>query len=90
MPDDMTLEWKMDVLRRQIRESVTRSIQRTDCARKATELGGIIHVRRHLASSPIFKGIPDFRQMRIKILRAENIDELFDLMAQAEILIKKH
>jgi tRNA-dihydrouridine synthase len=90
LPDDMTLEWKMDVLKRQIRESVECSLKRTDNPRKATELGGIMHVRRHLASSPIFKGIPDFRQIRIKILRAETMEELFDLMNQAEIMIKKH
>ena len=90
VPDDMTLEWKMDVLRRQVKESVKCSLSRTDNPRKATELGGIMHVRRHLASSPVFKGIPDFRQMRIKILRAETMEELFDLMNQAEIIIKKH
>jgi hypothetical protein len=51
-------------------------------------LGGIIHVRRHLASSPVFKGIPDFRKLRIQILRAETMDELFDLLDQAERFIK--
>ncbi len=86
--DDMTTEWKMAVLRRQVQSSVAYSMKRTDCARKATELGGIIHVRRHLASSPLFKGIPDFRKMRIKILRAETMDELFDLLNQAELMIK--
>ena len=87
--DEMPTVWKMDVLRRQIRSSVDYSMQRTDCARKATELGGIIHVRRHLASSPIFKGIPNFRQMRIRILRSESMSELFDLLSEAEELIKK-
>ena len=87
--DEMPTAWKMDVLRRQIRSSVDYSMQRTDCARKATELGGIIHVRRHLASSPIFKGIPNFRQMRIRILRSESMSELFDLLSEAEELIKK-
>lgn len=85
--DEMTLEWKMDVLRRQIRESVACSLARTDNPRKATELGGIMHVRRHLANSPIFKGIPDFRKTRIQILRAETMDELFDLLDQAETLL---
>ena len=85
---DMTLEWKMDVLRRQVRESVANSLTRTDKPQKATELGGIIHVRRHLASSPVFKGIPDFRKLRIQILRAETMDELFDLLDQAERFIK--
>jgi hypothetical protein len=59
-------------------------MQRTDCARKATELGGIIHVRRHLAASPLFKGIPDFRQTRIRMLRAESMDELFAILDEAE------
>ena len=85
--DEMTLEWKMDVLRRQIRESVACSLARTDNPRKATELGGIMHVRRHLANSPIFKGIPDFRKTRIQILRAETMDELFALLDQAETLL---
>ena len=80
----LTTKWKMDVLRRQIRESVAGSMQRTDCARKATELGGIIHVRRHLAASPLFKGIPDFRQTRIQMLRAESMDELFAILDEAE------
>lgn len=80
----LTNEWKMNVLRRQIRESVAGSMQRTDCARKATELGGIIHVRRHLAASPLFKGIPDFRQTRIRMLRAESMDELFAILDEAE------
>ena len=83
-PTEMTTAWKFDVLRRQIRESVAGSMQRTDCARKATELGGIIHVRRHLAASPLFKGIPDFRQTRIRMLRAESMDELFAILDEAE------
>ena len=82
--DEMTTTWKLDVLRRQIRESVAGSMQRTECARKATELGGIIHVRRHLAASPLFKGIPDFRHTRIRMLRAESMDELFAILDDIE------
>lgn len=85
---DMTLDWKMDVLRRQIRESVACSLRRTDNPKRATELSGIIHVRRHLANSPLFKGIPDFRKTRIRILRAETTDELFALLDEAEAMIK--
>ena len=33
-----------------------------------------------MAASPLFKGIPDFRQTRIKMLRAETVEELFDIM----------
>lgn len=79
----LSTNWKLDVLRRQIRKSVECSMQRTDCARKATELGGIIHVRRHLASSPLFKGIPDFKPTRIRMLRAETMDELFKILDEA-------
>lgn len=80
----MDTTWKLNVLRRQIRQSVALSLRRTDCARKATELGGIIHVRRHLAASPLFKGIPNFRQTRIRMLRAETMDELFAILDEIE------
>ena len=88
----MTLEWKINVLKEQVSKSVEYSLREDNALkeRKRTELGGIIHVRRHLASSPIFKGIPDFRQMRIKILRAESQDELFSLLDQAYLLIRQH
>ena len=44
------------------------------------ERGGIIHSRRHLAASPVFKGIPDFKKTRVAMLRAETIDELFSIL----------
>ncbi len=84
----LSTDWKLDVLRRQIRKSVECSMQRTDCPRKATELGGIIHVRRHLASSPLFKGIPDFKQTRIRMLRAETMDDLFKILDEAAEKLK--
>lgn len=60
---------KFDVLRRQIRES----IERID------EYRGILHIRRHLAATPLFKALPDFRQTRIAMLRAETEKELLGL-----------
>lgn len=75
----LTARWKLDVLRREILKSV-------ELAPKG-ELGGIIHVRRHLASSPLFKGIPDFRQTRIKMLRADTVEELFSVLDEVEALI---
>lgn len=66
---------KMSLLRRQVRES----IQRID------EYRGILHIRRHLAASPLFKGLPDFRPTRIRMLRAETeaeILEIFDEIAE--------
>jgi nifR3 family TIM-barrel protein len=87
--DIMTLDWKMDVLKRQVRTSVAYSLREDNALkeRKRTELGGIIHVRRHLANCPLFKGIPDFRQTRVKILRAETQEELFDLLDEAKARI---
>ena len=41
------------------------------------ERRGILHVRRHLAASPLFKGIPNFKETRIAMLRAETKEELF-------------
>ncbi len=84
--ETMTLDWKFNVLRRQIEQSVAYSLREDNelKERKRTELGGIIHVRRHLASSPLFKGVTDFRQTRIAILRAETKEELFTLLDEAK------
>ena len=46
------------------------------------EYRGILHTRRHLAASPIFKGIPNFRSKRIAILRAEHLDELLNILEE--------
>lgn len=46
------------------------------------ERKGIVHSRRHFAASPVFKGLPDFKQTRIQLLRTENKEELFLLMDQ--------
>lgn len=43
-------------------------------------LKGIIHCRRHLAATPVFKGIPDFKETRITMLRAETLNELFGII----------
>ena len=74
----LSLDWKLDILKEQTLTSVAR----------LGELSGIRHVRRHLAASPLFKGIPDFRQTRIKMLRAETVDELFEIMEQTCELIR--
>ena len=47
---------------------------------KSAELCGILHTRRHLAASPVFKGIPNFREMRIAMLRAEKKDDLLAIL----------
>lgn len=66
----MTSGWKLAVLKEQVRQSVQRIGERR----------GILHIRRHLAASPLFKGIPDFRSTRIAMLRAETVDELFRIL----------
>ena len=63
---------KLDILEEQLRINV----QRID------EYRGILHTRRHLAASPIFKGIPDFRQTRIAMLRAETVADLTRILEE--------
>lgn len=47
---------------------------------KNGERGGILHSRRHLAASPLFKGINDFKRTRIEMLRASTKEELFEVL----------
>ena len=70
----MDFKWKLDVLREQLRINVER----------IDEYRGILHTRRHLAASPIFKGIPNFRQTRIAMLRATTMDELTHILDEIE------
>ncbi len=75
----MSADWKLDVLKEQVLTSVAR----------IDEYRGILHVRRHLAASPLFKGIPNFKQMRIAMLRAETTEELFSIMEQTRPLLNE-
>ena len=68
----LTLDDKIDILEEQLRINVER----------IDEYRGIIHTRRHLASSPIFKGIPDFKSTRIAMLRATKVDELIGILEE--------
>lgn len=61
--------WKMDVLRQEVLQSVAR----------LDEYRGILHIRRHLAATPLFKGLPNFRDTRIAMLRADTVEELFSI-----------
>lgn len=62
--------WYLDILKKQVEQSVERLDERR----------GILHIRRHLAATPLFKGIPDFKQTRVAMLRAETVAELFDIL----------
>lgn len=78
--EPLSVSDKMSVLRRQLKESIDRLDERR----------GILHIRRHLAATPLFKGIPNFRDIRIAMLRAENFIELSAILdkIESEILIK--
>ena len=75
---ELTLDEKIDVLEEQLRIN----IERID------EYRGILHTRRHLAASPVFKGIPNFRETRIKMLRAEKADDLLAILEQCRELLR--
>ncbi len=72
--EPLSVREKFDVLRRQVRES----IERID------EYRGILHIRRHLAATPLFKGLPDFRQTRIALLRAETEEEILRIFDEID------
>lgn len=65
---------KMNILRRQIQESIDR----------IDEYRGILHIRRHLAATPLLKGIPNFKETRIRMLRADTLDELTKILDEIE------
>lgn len=62
--------WYLDIIKKQVMQSVERLDERR----------GILHIRRHLASTSLFKGIADFKQTRVAFLRAETVDELFSIL----------
>ena len=66
----LSFDWKMATLRQQVLDSVELLDERR----------GILHVRRHLANSPMFKGIPNFKETRIAMLRAETVKDLFSIL----------
>ena len=74
----LTLDDKIYILEEQLRINVER----------IDEYRGILHTRRHLASSPIFKGIPDFRQTRIAMLRAETVADLTAILEECRVRLK--
>ena len=65
------MSWCVEILK----EHVERSIEWIGDERK-----GIVHSRRHFAASPVFKGLPDFKQTRIALLRADTKTDVFSIM----------
>lgn len=70
--EGLTFDAKMDILKQQ----VIQSVERID------EYRGILHIRRHLAATPLFKGLTNFRETRIRMLRAETVQELFAIFEE--------
>ena len=75
--DTFDFNRKLDVLEEQLRINVER----------IDEKRGILHTRRHLAATPIFKAIPNFRQTRIAMLRTEKMDELLQILESTRALL---
>ena len=67
---ELTTDEKIDILEEQLRINVER----------IDEKRGILHTRRHLAATPVFKGIPNFRETRIAMLRADKMDDLLAIL----------
>ena len=74
----LTIDDKIDVLEEQLRINVER----------IDEYRGILHTRRHLAASPIFKNIPNFRQTRIAMLRANTVQEIVNILEDCILKLK--
>ncbi len=75
----LTIDEKIDVLKEQLRINVER----------IDEYRGILHTRRHLAASPIFKNIPNFRQTRIAMLRANTVQEVVKILEECRLKLKE-
>lgn len=70
LPQKESFDYYLGILKKQILQSVERLDERR----------GILHSRRHIAVSPLFKGIPDFKPTRVAMLKAATVEELFSLM----------
>jgi nifR3 family TIM-barrel protein len=69
-PEKESFDYYLNILKKQVLQSVERLDERR----------GILHSRRHIAVSPLFKGIPDFKPTKIAMLRANTVEELFGIM----------
>ena len=81
-PADTTFDInrKIDILKEQLDINLKHIAEERGPEDPRNELRAILHTRRHLAASPIFKGIPDFRKTRIALLRAETKEELISIL----------
>ena len=88
--EQLTLDQKIDILEKQLRINIARLA----LSRKAgesdysVEKRAILHTRRHLAATPVFKGIPNFRPTRIAMLRAETVDDLLQILEDCRNMLR--
>lgn len=75
----LSIDEKIDILEEQLKINVGR----------IDEYRGILHTRRHLAASPIFKNIPNFKQTRIALLRADTVKEVINILEDCRLIIKQ-
>ena len=75
----LSIDEQIDILEEQLKINVER----------IDEYRGILHTRRHLAASPIFKNIPNFKQTRIALLRAEAVKEVTNILEDSRLIIKQ-
>ena len=75
----MSLDEKINILEEQLKINVER----------IDEYRGILHTRRHLAASPIFKNIPNFKQTRIALLRAETVKDVMNILESCRLTLKE-
>ena len=85
----ITLDDKIDILIEQLHINMEHIRKERGDDDPRNELRAILHIRRHLAATPIFKGIPDFRQTRIAMLRAETVPELIAILEQCRQRLKE-
>jgi nifR3 family TIM-barrel protein len=86
----LTVDEKIDILEEQLRLNMARLIltRKPGDTNYAVEKRAILHTRRHLAATPVFKGIPNFRETRIQMLRAETQDELLTILENCRELLR--
>jgi nifR3 family TIM-barrel protein len=87
--EPLTFDQKLDILEEQLHLNIARigQIQKPGETEQQAMLRGILHTRRHLAATPIFKAIPNFRQTRIAMLRATTEAELMDILESTRKLL---
>lgn len=69
---DLSVKEQIEV----IKEQILLSVEWID------EVRGLLHMRRHMAS--MFKGLPHFRDLRIRMLQAPKIDVLWEVFDEIE------